>query len=994
MAPKGEPKRRVKLSNPRGDTGKISNNIEPIRGNLNEHLFRLYGEELLKSTKTYSKLLIQKSQLLCDLTFLKSCRNNQIIPKSLQLKHHNRTSSNSKTLNKACHALVRESIQTTRRKLNTTNSKLYTTYSDIHSHNIHPILWNAVDRLSYEKADYIASQKTNTQKQKLAQLILNQNPKQKPKPIHISNTVHNFSDSPITTTATQALSKGFNFAITPKVIPTEHIISQIESTISHLNPEDAELIRQDTSRILRNSKPPPSNLSYQERQALKDLRNNENLIILPADKGNATVILNTTDYNQKMTELLSSDEYKPIKNDPTTYLEKTTKQIISSSTLNDDIKKLTIPREKSSRIPKAYGLPKIHKKDIPLRPIISAFSSPTHKLAQYLAKTLQPLAEQSNSYIKNSFHFLQKLKDFNITPNSLLVSFDVVSLFTNIPLSETFEILKNKHKTSPNTLSLIQHCTSNTYFSFQNCLFKQIKGAPMGSPLSPVLANIFMEDFETKAIETYPFKPTCWMRYVDDTFIIWPHGKDKLDSFLNHLNSQHQQIKFTMEIEKDQALPFLDVQIQKLPTQGFTHTIYRKPTHTNRYLNASSHHHPAQLNSVVHTLVSRSLKLTDNNNKNTEIQTLTNILHQNGYNKKQILRNISKVENPNTTTSPLDPDTQHKTFLPYIKGVTDKIGNILQKYDIKPIYTTNQKLVNLLRTPKDTIQNESPGVYEIPCADCPRSYIGQTNRRINNRVYEHKLALRKLEPSSALTKHHNETGHTFDFNKTKTIATIEHLKTRTIREAIEIEKHQNCLNKRDDALHLPSTWKPLLKNKNKNKTITEFTTMTSAHTAASHESSAQTTSTHVPFAHAPNIGIKCHAQTIGAHLSATSDSERIDNNQFFLNSDNRDVDRTTVSTLPLTSKCPLTSKDHLTSKHHITSKHHLTSKNPKPPEPPNPPSVLIGEIHSEDTTQNEPWTTRLRPRRPPNPSLENGSKRRAETSSKTLKPTRRYRKNL
>ena len=140
------------------------------------------------------------------------------------------------------------------------------------------------------------------------------------------------------------------------------------------------------------------------------------------------------------------------------------------------------------------------------------------------------------------------------------------------------------------------------------------------------------------------------MRYVDDTFIIWPHSKDKLDSFLKHLNSQDQQIKFTMEIEKDQALPFLDVQIQKLPTEGFTHTIYRKPTHTNRYLNANSHNHPAQLNSVVHTLVSRSLKLTDNNNKNTEIQTLTNILQQNGYNKKQILRNIEKVENPNTTT--------------------------------------------------------------------------------------------------------------------------------------------------------------------------------------------------------------------------------------------------------------------------------------------------------------------------------------------------------
>ena len=99
-------------------------------------------------------------------------------------------------------------------------------------------------------------------------------------------------------------------------------------------------------------------------------------------------------------------------------------------------------------------------------------------------------------------------------------------------------------------------------------------------------------------------------------------------------------------------------------------------------------------------------------------------------------------------------------------------------------------------------------------------------------------------------------------------------------------------------------------------------------------------------------------------------SERVDSAQFFRNSDSRDVSRKTVSTLPLTSKYP------------------------KFPEPSNQPSILTGEIHSEDTPHNEPWTTRLRPRRPPTPSLENGSKRRAETSSKTLKPTRRYRKNL
>ena len=103
--------------------------------------------------------------------------------------------------------------------------------------------------------------------------------------------------------------------------------------------------------------------------------------------------------------------------------------------------------------------------------------------------------------------------------------------------------------------------------------------------------------------------------------------------------------------------------------------------------------------------------------------------------------------------------------------MTDKVGGLLQKHNIQPIYTKTQKVLNLLGTLKDTIQNESPGVHKIPCAELPRSYKGQTKRRINNRIYEHKLALRKLDPSSILTKHHNETGHAFDFNKT-TIATV------------------------------------------------------------------------------------------------------------------------------------------------------------------------------------------------------------------------------
>ncbi|KAK5650471.1 hypothetical protein RI129_001500 [Pyrocoelia pectoralis] len=85
----------------------------------------------------------------------------------------------------------------------------------------------------------------------------------------------------------------------------------------------------------------------------------------------------------------------------------------------------------------------------------------------------------------------------------------------------------------------------------------------MGFPLSPAIANIYMEEFEQNEINTAILKPKCWFRYVDDTFVIWPHGSHTLDDFLQHLNNIHSNIKFTMETENNNELPFLDTLIKK-----------------------------------------------------------------------------------------------------------------------------------------------------------------------------------------------------------------------------------------------------------------------------------------------------------------------------------------------------------------------------------------------------------------------------------------------
>nr|XP_032517014.1 uncharacterized protein LOC116769920 [Danaus plexippus plexippus] len=115
----------------------------------------------------------------------------------------------------------------------------------------------------------------------------------------------------------------------------------------------------------------------------------------------------------------------------------------------------------------------------------------------------------------------------------------------------------------------------------------------MGSPVSLVVADIFMDDFEARALCSSPIKPLIYKRYVDDTFT--KLNKNKTSAFLNHLNSINSKIQFAIELVANNSLAFLDTLVIKNPDNTSGHPAYRKPTHTHRYLNGNSHQHPTQL---------------------------------------------------------------------------------------------------------------------------------------------------------------------------------------------------------------------------------------------------------------------------------------------------------------------------------------------------------------------------------------------------------------
>ena len=156
-----------------------------------------------------------------------------------------------------------------------------------------------------------------------------------------------------------------------------------------------------------------------------------------------------------------------------------------------------------------------------------------------------------------------------------MVSYDVTALFTSVPIQPVLKIIEEKliqdkdlqqrtNMSIKHIIKLLDFCLRSTYFVFQGQYYEQVEGAAMGSPLSPIVANIYiyiyMEHFETKALETAPHPPSHWKRLVDDTFVILE--TEHKEEFFQHINTIEEKIQFTVENTRDDSsIPFLDTLI-------------------------------------------------------------------------------------------------------------------------------------------------------------------------------------------------------------------------------------------------------------------------------------------------------------------------------------------------------------------------------------------------------------------------------------------------
>jgi len=552
----------------------------------------------------------------------------------------------------------------------------------------------------------------------------------------------------------------------------------------------------------------------------KFLKNNQDIFVTKADKGHVTVIMDRAIYNDQMFKTLDDeDTYKIVNKNPLRKITTKRDNLLKTWRDNDIIDEKTYRALKctNGNLPMCYGLPKIHKPGYPLRIVVSSVGSPLYDMAKFVHAILSASIKKPYSHVKDAWSFAATLKGTTIEPHEMLVSLDVTALFTNIPKELVMrgvtdrwnDIQKNTRLSLEQLLFVLDMILGSTSFVFEGRIYEQIYGSPMGSPLSPILADMVMEDLETNCLSRLDFKVHTFYRYVDDIFMVIP--VEKLNFVLTTFNSYHSRLKFTYELENNNMLNFLNVSVIRDNGNIITNW-FRKPTFSGRYINFYSNH-PIQykLNTVTN-LVDQAILLSDERFHLENLDIVKAILLNNGYpltmlNKLIVKRHKylkNKIGGSHVTINDQLDNRNFILTVPYTGRLSNDIRRIVKNFvDVR--FSIPKKLDTLIRKGKDRLDDfrRTEVVYQIECRDCDQVYIGQTKRHLETRVKEHKNNIKNPSGNfSVVTNHRISLQHEFDWDKTRILHKERNRKKREIAEMFFIKKHVNNINLQKDTDNL------------------------------------------------------------------------------------------------------------------------------------------------------------------------------------------------
>lgn len=443
-------------------------------------------------------------------------------------------------------------------------------------------------------------------------------------------------------------------------------------------------------------------------------------MVTQADKARATILMDRPNYITKVENLLKDrTTYVPLKASSTPAYMKLNEGLLTrlenaKLAFKTDVKSAI---ENETHAANLYALFKTHKKDAPPRPIVNTRNSMGFFAAGIVTKILR--GRDTVKYnVLNSREAVDKLRTLKLLPDERFYSFDIVSMFTNIPVNRAIEAVVKRQKAL--TLDKVELkliidiikfvCNTSTEIMFNNRIYKQIRGLRMGSSLSPILADFVVEDMLDSAFKKIP-KPLLLIKYVDD--ILSVIEEDKAMDMLKQLNEMDEHIKFEIEKEDNNRINYLDFTIIN---EGLTPKTkwYQKHVASGQFLNYHSHHPKTVIwNTAVAYVVTMLLNShTDFVNEiiETAIDRLTRNSYPKEYVRKVILtaqeKIISKMGATQSTSKDDTEDGKYTRSLSYIPGLTEKLKKVIQTNAAKteenaniiipgkPIYTMSQQIYN------------------------------------------------------------------------------------------------------------------------------------------------------------------------------------------------------------------------------------------------------------------------------------------------------------
>lgn len=440
--------------------------------------------------------------------------------------------------------------------------------------------------------------------------------------------------------------------------------------------------KKDEYHYVKNLK---HNITREQRQAMKTLRANKDIIIKCADKGGMTCIMNRPAYLKEAYRQLNNNKYY-------TKIEQSRKQLLCDK-INEIMIKLCedgiisdrqfdyLTANIKDKDRNFYLLPKIHKPrdkwpnvDMPEgRPIVGDCATESRRVSDLLDHYIKPLANKHLSYIKDTNDFVKKIRNKQIHKNCFLVTGDITSLYTNMNINRTIAVLKRALRTNPQPgrpddeiITLLELIMKNNDFHFNNEIFLQIFGTAMGKTFAPNLANLYLLDFDRQARTGFRIQPSLFYRFLDDIFFIWTGTRQELFEFEQFLNSIIPNIKVNLTISETEV-DFLDTTVFKYNQDTDTTLqtkVFFKSTDTHQLLHSTSFHPPHTTSGILKSQVIRFKRLSSfKKDFDNACNTLFRVLCKRGYNRRLLRKTKHDIWFDHNRTTRKDAD---KPLLPIV----------------------------------------------------------------------------------------------------------------------------------------------------------------------------------------------------------------------------------------------------------------------------------------------------------------------------------------